>query len=83
MDDDKIDGRMAESERPTGDIAKFIAEMAQDAEDDRRRNDYRLKRNEAGKQHEPEHQRMSLKAPFGQHIAIDRAQDRRDQHVRP
>ncbi len=44
----------------------------------RHRDQHDLKRNEAGKQHQTEDDRVAAKAPFGEHVAVERAEDRRD-----
>ncbi|MGZ2449481.1 hypothetical protein ACVIRO_002235 [Rhizobium ruizarguesonis] len=82
MHEDQIDRRIAEAEAQARGVLQRHAEAAERAEDRCHRQQHRLERDEAGKQHQPEHQRVAGKAPFGQHIAIQRPHDGGDRHSR-
>ena len=78
----EVDGRIAEAEREAGHIGQRLPICAELAEDHRHRNEHRLERNEAGEQHHAEHELVAGKSPFGQHVAVERAEQSRDQHRR-
>ncbi|MCY1302254.1 hypothetical protein D9M70_519030 [compost metagenome] len=67
MDEDQAPGRTGEPE---------------DAKDARHRDQHDLERDEAGQEQHAEEDVGTGKAPLRQHVAIERADDRRDRHGR-
>src|ERR1700733_12383251 len=78
----EIDGGIAEPPREAGRIDKRLPQGAELAEDHRHRNEYGLERNEAGEQHHAEHELVAGESPFGQHIAVERAKQSRNEDGR-
>ncbi len=82
VDEDEVHRRIAEAERRAEDVGQRVAEAAERAEDRRHRQQHRLERDEAGEQHQPEHQLVAAEAPLRQHVAVERAEQRRDRDGR-
>ena len=82
MDEYQVHGRIAEAETQARDVLQHDAEAAERAQNGCHRQQHRLERNEAGKKHQAEDQRMARKPPLGQHKAVERAENGRDRHCR-
>src|SRR5574337_1189491 len=78
----QIDGRIAEAERNSDRVAEHPSDHPDLAEDRRHRDEDRLERDEAGEQHHAEHELVAGEAPFGQNVAVERAEQARNEHRR-
>ena len=60
----------------------IVPAMPEDAEDPRHRDEHDLERDEAGEQHQAEDHLVAAEPPFGEHVAVERAEHRRDRDGR-
>src|ERR1700733_10574201 len=78
----EINGGVAEPPREAGRIDKRLPQGAELAEDHRHRNEHGLERNEAGEQHHSEYELVTRETPLRQDIAIERAEQSRNEDGR-